>query len=116
MGSREEEASLEAITLVCDVCGKLATDTVMIKVGERNHLKDLCTQHLGELLQNTRAPRRGRPKVITTAGKKGSATAPRVRPKRPSAAPKTRKTRTAKAAGIPARRGRPRKTKARAAK
>ncbi len=107
---------MEAITLVCDVCGKFATDTVMIKVGARNHLKDLSTQHLGELLQNTRAPRRGRPRVIASAGKKGSASAPRVRPKRPSAAPKTGKTRTAKEAGTPAHRGRPRKIKARAAK
>jgi hypothetical protein len=104
---------LEAITLVCDVCGKLATDTVMIKVGARNHLKDLCTQHLGELLQNTRAPRRGRPRVIAAGGKKGSASTPRVRPKRPNAATKTRKTRTAKASGTPARGGRPRKIKVR---
>ncbi len=107
---------MEAITLMCDVCGKFATNTVMIKVGARNHVKDLCTQHLGELLQNTRAPRRGRPRVITTAGKKGSASAPRVRSKRPTAAPKTRKTRTPKATRTAARRGRPRKIKAHTAK
>ncbi len=106
---------MEAITLVCDVCGKPATETVMIKVGERNHVKDLCTQHLGELLQNTRAPRRGRPRVLAAAAKKSATTAtPRTRQKR-AAAPKTRKTRTAKAA-TPARRGRPRKTKTRTAK
>jgi hypothetical protein len=107
---------MEAITLVCDVCGKQATETVMIKVGDRNHMKDLCTQHLSELLQNTRAPRRGRPRVLAAAAKKGAATAtPRTRQKR-AAAPKTRKARTAKAAGTPARRGRPRKTKGRTAK
>jgi hypothetical protein len=106
---------VEAITLVCDVCGKPATETVMIKVGDRNHMKDLCTQHLGELLQNTRAPRRGRPRVLAAPAKKAAATAtPRARQKR-AGAPKTRKARTAKAAGTPARRGRPRKTKARAA-
>ncbi len=107
---------MEAITLVCDVCGKLSTDTVMIKVGARNHLKDLCTQHLGELMQNTRTPRRGRPRVIATAGKKGSATTEGARPTRSSAAPKTRKTRTTKATGTPARRGHPRKIKAGSAK
>jgi hypothetical protein len=108
---------MEAITLVCDVCGKPAVETVMIKLGEKNHVKDLCTQHLGELLQNTRAPRRGRPRVKATAAKKGSTTAtPRARQKRAAVASKTRKTRTAKAAGTPARRGRPRRSKARTAK
>jgi hypothetical protein len=108
---------MEAITLVCDVCGKPASDTVMIKVGERNHVKDLCTQHLSELLQNTRAPRRGRPRVLAAAAKKSATTAtPRVAKKRSTAKAKTRKARTAKAAGTPARRGRPRKTKAGTAK
>jgi hypothetical protein len=109
---------MEAITLVCDICGKPAAETVMIKVGDRNHVKDLCTQHLGELLLNTRAPRRGRPRVKATVGKKDSATAtPGTRKKR-AAGPKTRKTRTAKAAGTgtPARRGRQHKTKSRTAK
>ncbi len=106
---------MEAITLVCDVCGKLATDTVMLKVGARNHLKDLCTQHVGELLKNTRAPRRGRPRVAASAGAKRSS-APSVRVKRPTAAKKTRKTPTAIGTGNPARRGRPGKIKTRGAK
>ena len=59
----ERRVLLEAITLICDVCGKPAAETVTIKVGNKNHLKDFCSQHLSELLQNARTPKRGRPRV-----------------------------------------------------
>lgn len=53
----------EAVVVVCDECGKPDATSVTIRVGERNYVKDLCGQHLATLLKDTRAPRRGRPRV-----------------------------------------------------
>jgi hypothetical protein len=93
---------LEAITLVCDICGKPSAETVTIKVGARNRLKDFCAAHLAELLQNTRTPKRGRPRTraagAAAAGRSGKATKSATR-KRSSAAKATRKARGAKTAG-----------------
>ncbi|MDP9203316.1 MAG: hypothetical protein M3P26_15485 [Gemmatimonadota bacterium] len=112
----ERRVLLEAITLVCDVCGKPAVATVTIKVGNKNHLKDFCSQHLGELLQNARTPKRGRPRVsATTTSKSPTSKSPRTastsrgRRKRIGAAKTTRKPRGAKTATSGVRRGRPRK-------
>ena len=102
---------MEAIALMCDVCGKPAVETVTIKVGNKNHVKDLCSQHLGELLQNARTPKRGRPRVVAS-GTRRSTPASNGRRKRPAAvktAKTTRKPRAAKTAKVAARRGRPRK-------
>jgi len=82
---RELEVA-EATILVCDVCGKTATETVMIRVGGRNLQKDLCNSHLAELTQGARAPRRGRRRGQPVATRPASAS--------------------------PKRRGRPRKTAA----
>jgi hypothetical protein len=73
----------EKTVLVCDVCGNPATQSATIKVGTRNFLKDLCAAHLGELLNGTRRPKRGR-KPGTTAGKR------RTRAKAQTAAPKAK--------------------------
>jgi hypothetical protein len=72
----------EKTIVVCDVCGKPATETVTIKVARGNYAKDLCATHVTELIAGARRPRPGRPRKM--AG--GSA--------------------------APARRGRPRKTPA----
>ena len=72
----------EKTIVVCDVCGKPATETVTIKVARGNYAKDLCATHVTELIAGARRPRPGRPRKM--AG--GSA--------------------------APARRGRPRKTAA----
>ena len=50
----------EAITLVCDVCGKPDATTVTMKVNGRNMQKDYCSKHLAELVQGARSPKRGR--------------------------------------------------------
>lgn len=50
----------ERTILVCDVCGAPETQSVTVKVGTQNFLKDLCTRHLNELLAGARRPRRGR--------------------------------------------------------
>jgi hypothetical protein len=73
----------ERTIVVCDVCGKPATETVTIKVARGNFAKDLCATHVTELVAGARRPRPGRPRKM--AG-------------------------SAQAAETPKRRGRPRKT------
>ena len=72
----------ERTIVVCDVCGKPATETVTIKVARGNYAKDLCGAHVTELVAGARRPRPGRPRKM--AGETSAAT--------------------------PKRRGRPRKT------
>jgi hypothetical protein len=72
----------ERTIVVCDVCGKPATETVTIKVARGNYAKDLCAAHVMELVAGARRPRPGRPRKM--AGEPSAAT--------------------------PKRRGRPRKT------
>jgi hypothetical protein len=74
----------ERTIVVCDVCGKPATETVTIKVARGNFAKDLCANHVTELIAGARRPRPGRPRKMA-----GSA---------PTAAP-TRRGRPRKAAG-----------------
>lgn len=50
----------QAITLVCDVCGRPEAKTVTIRVNSRNLQKDFCSRHLAELIQGARTPKRGR--------------------------------------------------------
>ena len=99
---------LEAITLVCDVCGKPAAETVTIKVGTRNYVKGLCSQHLGELLQGARAPRRGRPKVLASGRAKSVTTPTNGRKKRAGRKKTTARRPKSKKTG--ARRATPRKS------
>lgn len=79
----------ERTILVCDTCGKPATETVTIKVARGNFVKDLCAAHVTALIGGARKPRRGRPKAVAST-------------------PAPRKT-TAKKSAAPKRRGRPRK-------
>ncbi len=100
---------MEAITLICDVCGKPAVETVTIKVGNKNHLKDFCSRHLSELLQNARTPKRGRPRVAASGSRTPRAPSTSIGRKRRGAVKTTRKARGAKVTTSGARRGRPRK-------
>ena len=81
----------EKTIVVCDVCGKPASETVTIKVARGNFAKDLCANHVTELVAGARRPRPGRPRKMA-----GSA----------SASPRRRRTRGTKKAGgrKPARR------------
>jgi hypothetical protein len=90
----------EQMIVVCDVCGKPATETVTIKVSRGNFVKDLCAQHVTELTAGARKPRPGRPRKL--AGEAAATPRRRGRP---------RKT-AGEAAATPRRRGRPRKTAA----
>jgi len=97
----------EQTILVCDVCGKPAAQTVTIRVGNRNFVKDFCSTHLSELTAGARAPRRGRRKA-TVAAAAPSGAKRRGRPPKSKAA---KKTASRKKSGS-RRRGRPRKKSA----
>jgi len=76
----------ERVMLVCDVCGKPASETVSIRAGGRSLQKDVCETHLAELTKGARAARRGRPKGSATKaaaarGTRKKATARRARKK-----------------------------------
>jgi hypothetical protein len=65
----------EQIMVVCDVCGTAPAETVGITARGSSYRKDLCSEHLRELLRGTSAPRRGRPPkaqaVSTTSTQEG---------------------------------------------
>ena len=73
----------EKTIVVCDVCGKSASETVTIKVARGNFAKDLCATHVTELVAGARRPRPGRPRKM--AGAAGAA----ARRGRPRGAKKT---------------------------
>ena len=56
----------EQIIVVCDVCGRTPTKRALISIEGTSHSKDLCAEHVAELLANTHAPRRGRPPKAST--------------------------------------------------
>lgn len=86
----------EKTILVCDACGKPASETVTIKVARGNFVKDMCVMHVNELVGGARKPRRGRPRaVVASSGRK-----------KPTARKSTAARKTTSA---PKRRGRPRK-------
>ena len=85
----------EKTILVCDACGRPAAETVTIRVGRGNFVKDLCAVHVSELISGARKPRPGRRKGVVAAS---------AGPRKAS----TRKTAGRKPAAK--RRGRPRKT------
>jgi len=71
---------------VCDVCGESAVETVGIRVGGRALNKDLCRTHLQDLVSNTRAPKRGRPRVLAAASSPTRRRAGRTRARKSAAA------------------------------
>jgi hypothetical protein len=75
----------ERTIVVCDVCGKPAAERVTIRIGDRSVQKDLCQTHLAELINGTRAARRGRRPAL---GETAKAPRPRARAARK---PSTRK-------------------------
>jgi len=79
----------EKTVVVCDVCGKPASETVTIKVARGNYAKDLCAAHVTELIAGARRPRPGRPRKMAGAA---SAAAPKRRGRPRKAAGRPRKT------------------------
>ncbi len=86
----------EKTILVCDTCGKPASETVTIRLARGNFVKDVCAAHATELISGARKPRPGRRKGAV--GARARADAPR------------RRGRPRKTAVTAKRRGRPRKT------
>jgi hypothetical protein len=82
----------EKTILVCDSCGRPAAETVTIKLGRGNFVKDLCNTHINEMIAGARRPRPGRRKAVVA-----------------SAAPKRRGRPPKVVSATPKRRGRPRK-------
>jgi len=86
----------EKTILVCDACGKPAAETVTIRVGRGNFVKDLCATHVSELISGARKPRPGRRKGSVSsspARKTAAARKRRGRPRSASKSPTTRKSR-----------------------
>lgn len=67
--------------VTCDSCATIAEQTVTIKVGNQNLVKDLCKRHLDELLSGARQPRPGR-RAGMLASDIASTTMTEVAPKR----------------------------------
>jgi hypothetical protein len=82
----------EQMIVVCDVCGKPATETVTIKVARGNFVKDLCAQHVTELTADARKPRPGRPRKLAADG--AEAPRRRGRPRKTSAKSNGRRKKT----------------------
>jgi hypothetical protein len=98
----------ERTVIVCDVCGKPASETITIKANSGNYAKDLCATHVAEFIAGGRRPRPGRRKgqVARKRTAAGSVAKPGARKTGP------RKTGTRKAAAKKTtgrKRGRPRK-------
>jgi hypothetical protein len=95
----------ERTVIVCDVCGKPASETITIKANSGNYAKDLCATHVAEFIAGGRRPRPGRRKgQVARKRAAGGATATRKTATRKTG---TRKASTKKTAGR--KRGRPRK-------
>jgi hypothetical protein len=82
----------ERIMLVCDVCGKTSVETVGITADGKSYRKDLCAEHLAELLRGTSAPRRGRPRKVGTEPAAEMRVTPTRRGRPPRVQPADRKT------------------------
>jgi hypothetical protein len=85
----------EKMILVCDACGRPATETVTIRVGRGNFVKDLCSVHVSEIIAGARKPRPGRRKAVVstpsarTAARTASPAKRRGRPRKKASARKT---------------------------
>jgi hypothetical protein len=82
----------ERTILVCDVCGAPAIQTVGLRVGGRSLQKDVCSEHLDDIVKGARQARRGRRRGSTVAA---GASAPR------RGRPAAKSKRTAKRRGRP---------------
>jgi hypothetical protein len=89
----------ERTIVVCDVCGKPATETVTIKVARGNFAKDLCATHVTELIAGARRPRPGRPRKMAGSGQAAAAPKRRGRPRKTAGARKKATGGRRKAAG-----------------
>ena len=83
----------EQTVIVCDVCGKPATERITFKAGGRSLQKDLCGEHLAVLTTGARPAKRGRRPAIGAS----AAPAPPRRRRKASTAKKPTRNRTSRA-------------------
>jgi hypothetical protein len=91
LSNYEGEPMAEAMVVVCDTCGKPAEKSVTFRLDGRNLQKDLCGNHVAELVKGARPPRRGRrPGSVIASSSRGpsKASAPRKRAARKASARK----------------------------
>jgi len=94
----------EQTVVVCDVCGKPATERITFKVGGRSLQKDLCGEHLADLTTGARPAKRGRRPAIGASAapaparrRRKASTAKKPSARRASTAKKTTRSRTSAA-------------------
>ena len=83
----------ESVVVVCDVCGAVAEEGVIIRAHGQNYAKDLCSKHLKEVLAGTHTPKRGRRPGSTakrTTAKRTTAKSSRRSPAKRTARRRTR--------------------------
>jgi hypothetical protein len=101
---------MEQTILVCDVCGAPAATTVTLKVDGKSLQKDLCSDHVGELVHGARPARPGRRRSPGPAPARRRAKSTRAKSTRKSTRAKStrggRASKKSTATGTP-RRGRP---------
>jgi hypothetical protein len=90
---------MEQTILACDVCGRPAATTVTIKTDGKSLQKDLCADHVSELVNGTRPARPGRRRSV----------GPKPTRRRTAAGAKSRKPRKSAARAKSTRTGRPRR-------
>jgi hypothetical protein len=79
----------EKTILVCDACGRPAAETVTIRVGRGNFVKDLCSTHVAEMIAGARKPRPGRRKgVVSSPARTAGPVKRRGRPRKKASARK----------------------------
>ena len=76
----------ERVIVVCDVCSKSPAETIGITAKDSSYRKDLCSDHLADLLKGARAPRRGRPAGGGLRSRTATA-AKTAKPAKPAVAP-----------------------------
>jgi hypothetical protein len=87
----------ESVVVVCDVCGAVAEEGVIIRAHGQNYAKDLCSKHLKEVLAGTHTPKRGRRPGSTakrTTAKRTTAKRTTAKSSRRSPAKRTARRRT----------------------
>jgi hypothetical protein len=95
---------MEQTILACDVCGAPAVTTVTVKVDGKSLQKDLCSEHVAELVNGARPARPGRrrsPGPIPTRRRRKTTARVGRTSKKSTARAKPRRTRRSQASARP---------------
>jgi hypothetical protein len=95
---------MEQTILACDVCGAPAATTVTVKVDGKSLQKDLCSEHVAELVNGARPARPGRrrsPGPIPTRRRRKTTAGVARTSKKSTARVKSRRTRRSQRSAQP---------------